>query len=194
MAGEKFIALEETSQEIKTAVEGVSTSVTELKEDVGDGAGTDLVARVANLATQVGNLQTAVEALASGGADKEYIFRKGSTVLLSKDDVLSKISGTINLMSFVSLYNGTIDISLYAESTAYSDRTVEVTVKDGMGNELFSTKGTTVNKPGKTITCTANIEKNKIYTVDLYTDHTVNVSNISIKGNKTEMTLDIEFI
>lgn len=31
MAGEKFIALEETSQEIKTAVEGVNTSVTELK-------------------------------------------------------------------------------------------------------------------------------------------------------------------
>ena len=63
MAGEKFIALEETSQEIKTAVEGVSTSVTELKEDVGDGAGTDLVARVANLATQVSNLQTAVESI-----------------------------------------------------------------------------------------------------------------------------------
>ena len=63
MAGDKFIALEETSQEIKTTVEGVSTSVTELKEDVGDGAGTDLVARVANLATQVSNLQTAVESI-----------------------------------------------------------------------------------------------------------------------------------
>ena len=63
MAGEKFIALEETSQEIKTAVEGVNTSVTELKEDVGDGAGTDLVARVANLATQVSNLQTAVDSI-----------------------------------------------------------------------------------------------------------------------------------
>ena len=41
----------------------------------------------------------------AGGTDKEYIFRKGSTVLLSKDDVLSKINGTINLMSFVSIYS-----------------------------------------------------------------------------------------
>lgn len=73
MAGEKFIALEQTSQEIKTAVEGVNTSVTELKEDVGDGAGTDLVTRVASLAVQVGNLQTAVEALASGSGDTELI-------------------------------------------------------------------------------------------------------------------------
>lgn len=63
MAGEKFIALEETSQEIKTAVEGVSTSVTELKEDVGDGAGTDLVARVANLEAKVNSLQTTVESI-----------------------------------------------------------------------------------------------------------------------------------
>lgn len=63
MAGEKFIALEETSQEIKTAVEGVNTSVTELKEDVGDGAGTDLVARVANLEAKVNSLQTTVESI-----------------------------------------------------------------------------------------------------------------------------------
>lgn len=63
MAGEKFIALEQTSQEIKTAVEGVSTSVTELKEDVGDGAGTDLVARVANLEAKVNSLQTTVESI-----------------------------------------------------------------------------------------------------------------------------------
>lgn len=63
MAGEKFIALEQTSQEIKTAVEGVNTSVTELKEDVGDGAGTDLVARVANLEAKVNSLQTAVESI-----------------------------------------------------------------------------------------------------------------------------------
>lgn len=77
MAGEKFIALEETSQEIKTAVEGVSTSVTELKEDVGDGAGTDLVARVANLATRVSNLQTAVEALASSGGGAIKSIQRG---------------------------------------------------------------------------------------------------------------------
>lgn len=63
MAGEKFIALEQTSQEIKTTVEGVSTSVTELKEDVGDGAGTDLVARVANLEAKVNSLQTTVESI-----------------------------------------------------------------------------------------------------------------------------------
>lgn len=63
MAGEKFIALEQTSQEIKTAVEGVNTSVTELKEDVGDSAGTDLVARVANLEAKVNSLQTTVESI-----------------------------------------------------------------------------------------------------------------------------------
>lgn len=63
MAGEIFIAKEETSQEIKTAVEGVNTSVTELKEDVGDGAGTDLVTRVANLEAKVNSLQTTVESI-----------------------------------------------------------------------------------------------------------------------------------
>ena len=63
MAGEKFIALEETSQEIKTTVEGVSASVTELKEDVGDGAETDLVTRVANLEAKVNSLQTTVESI-----------------------------------------------------------------------------------------------------------------------------------
>jgi hypothetical protein len=193
MAGEKFIALEETSQEIKTTVEGVSASVTELKEDVGDGAGTDLVARVANLATQVSNLQTAVEALANSGGGKEYIFRKGSTVLLSTDKQLTGITGPIKLISFVSLYNGTIDVSLYVGSTGTSDRTVGIIVKDEIGNELFKSEQTVYN-PGKTITCTANIEKNKIYTVEFYANRGVNVSNISIKGNKTETTLGIEFI
>lgn len=40
MAGEKFIALESTSQEIKTAVEGVKTDVGAVKTDVG-GVKTD---------------------------------------------------------------------------------------------------------------------------------------------------------
>lgn len=53
MAGEKFIALEETSQEIKASVETVNTSVNEIKVDVGDGAGTDLVSRVAQLQAKV---------------------------------------------------------------------------------------------------------------------------------------------
>lgn len=56
MAGEKFIALEETSQQIKASVETVSTSVNEIKTDVGDGAGTDLISRVAQLQAKVDQL------------------------------------------------------------------------------------------------------------------------------------------
>lgn len=63
-----FIALEETSQAIKTTVEetkteveSVGTAVNEIKEDVSDGAGTDLVTRVANLEAKIDALQTAIE-------------------------------------------------------------------------------------------------------------------------------------
>lgn len=48
MAGETFIALEETSQEIKTAVEGVKTDVAEVKTDVG-GVKTDTTQILAKL-------------------------------------------------------------------------------------------------------------------------------------------------
>lgn len=95
MAGEKFIALEETSQEIKTAVEGVSTSVTELKEDVGDGAGTDLVARVANLEAKVNSLQTTVESIPTS-SDIATIVKNnaGGTVFKPKSARLSSSSNS----------------------------------------------------------------------------------------------------
>lgn len=67
MAGEKFIALEETSQEIKASVENVNTSVNEIKVDVGDGAGTDLVSRVAQLQTKVDQL------LSKGGGEFDFL-------------------------------------------------------------------------------------------------------------------------
>lgn len=67
MAGEKFIALEETSQEIKASVENVNTSVNEIKVDVGDGAGTDLVSRVAQLQTKVDQL------LNKGGGEFDFL-------------------------------------------------------------------------------------------------------------------------
>ena len=67
MAGEKFIALEETSQQIKASVETVSTSVNEIKTDVGDGAGTDLVSRVAQLQTKVDQL------LNKGGGEFDFL-------------------------------------------------------------------------------------------------------------------------
>lgn len=66
MAGEKFIALEETSQQIKASVETVSTSVNEIKGDVGDGAGTDLVSRVAQLQAKVDQL------LSKGNGEIKY--------------------------------------------------------------------------------------------------------------------------
>lgn len=91
MAGEKFIALEQTSQEIKTAVEGVNTSVTELKEDVGDGAGTDLVTRVANLEAKVNSLQTTVESIPTS-SDIATIVKNnaGGTVFKPKRAMLGK--------------------------------------------------------------------------------------------------------
>ena len=100
MAGEKFIALEETSQEIKTAVEGVSTSVTELKEDVGDGAGTDLVARVANLEAKVNSLQTTVESIPTS-SDIATIVKNnaGGTVFKPKSASLGQSSEYIMELS-----------------------------------------------------------------------------------------------
>lgn len=98
MAGEKFIALEETSQEIKASVENVNTSVNEIKVDVGDGAGTDLVSRVAQL-------QAKVDQLLSRGNAGEVKLKK----LISTYNDLP-INKDINLIVLPAInYNETLD-------------------------------------------------------------------------------------
>lgn len=56
MAGEKYIALEETSQEIKTALEGVRMDVDMANSNIGNGAGTDVMTRLEALAQSVTTL------------------------------------------------------------------------------------------------------------------------------------------
>lgn len=107
MAGEKFIALEQTSQEIKTTVEGVNTSVTELKEDVGDSAGTDLVARVANLATQVSNLQTAVNTLMNNAGGAVKSIQRGTYTFTNGDNKTINIS-TVNASKCIVILNSSL--------------------------------------------------------------------------------------
>ena len=59
MAGEKYIALEETSQEIKTAVEGVQSDVDTMQTDV-----TEVKGNVSELkTTDVPNIDTLVDAV-----------------------------------------------------------------------------------------------------------------------------------
>lgn len=117
MAGEKFIALEETSQEIKTTVEGVSASVTELKEDVGDGAETDLVTRVANLATQVSNLQTAVNTLMNNAGGAVKSIQRGTYTFTNKNDKTINIRAVDASKCIVILNSQLVGASGYTKQT-----------------------------------------------------------------------------
>lgn len=100
LAGEKFIALEETSQEIKAAVDGVKTDVAGVKTDVGgvktdvggvqvdvDTVGTDLTTVKNNIGTPTGG-KTVVsminELSQSSGGNKKKFVSSTTNVLLSE--------------------------------------------------------------------------------------------------------------
>lgn len=145
MAGEKFIALEETSQEIKTAVEGVSTSVTELKEDVGDGAGTDLVARVANLATQVSNLQTAVEALASGGGGTGISIKKINTYTFnSRDEYITFTTGARAILLIMGYHSDAKKLNISIGNIDYGRVQGYAAFKVNQGDKIILLNATSV--------------------------------------------------
>lgn len=88
MAGEKFIALEETSQEIKTAVEGVKTDVAGVNTDV-DGVKTDtenIISQLSGSGGVIKNIQTgtitggnpSVKLVGFSNIDKMYALVMGS--------------------------------------------------------------------------------------------------------------------
>ena len=99
MAGEKFIALEETSQEIKTAVEGVKTDVAEVNTDVdavqGSVSGVDTdVTSIKNTIGTPASGETVISMLddikGSSGGNKKKFVSSTTNVLLSEtinDDV-----------------------------------------------------------------------------------------------------------
>lgn len=88
MAGEKYIALEETSQEIKTAVEGVKTDVAGVNTDV-DGVKNDtenIISQLTGSGGVIKNIQTgtitggkpSVELVGFSNIDKMYALVMGS--------------------------------------------------------------------------------------------------------------------
>lgn len=88
MAGEKFIALESTSQEIKTAVEGVKTDVAGVNTDV-DGVKNDtenIISQLSGSGGVIKNIQTgtitggspSVELVGFSNIDKMYALVMGS--------------------------------------------------------------------------------------------------------------------
>lgn len=100
MAGEKYIALEETSQAIKEAVDGVKTDVAGVKTDVGgvktdvggvqvdvDTVGTDLTTVKNNIGTPAGGktVVTMIDEIINSSGEDEYLFVASDTdILLSE--------------------------------------------------------------------------------------------------------------
>lgn len=93
MAGEKFIALEETSQEIKTAVEGVKTDVAGVNTDVdavqGSVSGVDAdVTSIKNAIGTPASGETVISMLddikGSSGGNKKKFVSSTTNVLLSE--------------------------------------------------------------------------------------------------------------
>ena len=149
MAGEIFIALEDTSQAIKTAVEetkteveSVGTAVTEIKEDVGDGAGTDLVTRVANL-------EAKIDALASGGGGISSCIRhiQRGTITIEVGDKTASVtlSGFTDLSKMVVLLYGTAIIEqtvistnkLYASKSAYVESLTKTALNIALDTVIY---------------------------------------------------------
>lgn len=178
MAGEIFIALEETSQAIKTTVEetkteveSVGTAVNEIKEDVGDGAGTDLVTRVANL-------EAKIDALANSGNENlpfPIKLKASDDVILSLFSTEGTVSGAYSVLKTDSdgsakiypLYSGAIRIKLKARSSNASSTKI--------GFKIYVNGGYVVEK---TI-------KNTSYQEFVY-DVNVDAGNeVSIYGGKT---------
>ena len=89
MAGEKYIALEETSQEIKTAVEGVKTDVAEVNTDV-DGVKNDT--------------ENIISQLSGGSGVIRHIQRGVST--FTQTTINIQLSGFTNIEKMIAIIDG----------------------------------------------------------------------------------------
>lgn len=104
MAGEKFIALEETSQEIKTAVAGVKTDVAGVNTDVdavqGSVSGVDAdVTSIKNAIGTPASGETVISLLddikgSSGGNKKEFVSSTTNVLLSETINVIVKENKT----------------------------------------------------------------------------------------------------
>lgn len=139
MAGEKFIALEETSQEIKTAVEGVKTDVAGVKTDV-DTVGTDLTTVKNNIGTPAGGktVVTMFDEIKNSSSGDEFTFVKSNNVLLSKSvnyeagssEGIVKLNGKYLLLYIYA--SGCLTMKITANcNTYYTPHITAISLTDG---------------------------------------------------------------
>ena len=196
MAGEIFIALEETSQAIKTTVEetkteveSVGTAVNEIKEDVGDGAGTDLVTRVANL-------EAKIDALANSGGEKDLSF----PYILSSDELLETLTTNLqsthsdddvavlddsgNAIIITPLALGCLRFKVSAKSSSGS--TTNTYTQVTIGGITKTIQGTSYAEYIFDVPCEANVPiAVTMHGANMSTDRIVSVNNIKLYGTLT---------
>lgn len=105
MAGEMFIALESTLQEVKTTVEGVKTDVGAVKTDVG-GVKTDTEDIKSQLSGGSGIIRHIQRGLAT--------FKK-----MSNNTATIALSGFTDINKMIVIINGTIESGSYMGVTPY---------------------------------------------------------------------------
>lgn len=169
MAGEKFIALEETSQEVKTAVEGVKTDIAGIQTDV-DTMETDLTTVKNNIGTPIGEktVVTMLDEIINSASGDEYLFVASDTdILLSetlnitvsseRTELLKKQEKVINIIPYC---NGEVTFRFTLDT---SDLRLSGTV--GLINletgKFIISQETGTNQTNKVLSMNCQLEKNK---------------------------------
>lgn len=125
MAGEKYIALEETSQAIKEAVEGVKTDVAGVKTDVG------------NVDTNVDGVKTDTENIInklSGGSGIIKHIQRGLATFKKMSDITATIalSGFTDINKMIVIITGSVEgssdmaVMPYIESFSLNELVMKV--------------------------------------------------------------------
>lgn len=206
MAGEKYIALEETSQAIKTAVEGVKTDVAGVKTDVGgvktdvggvqtdvDTVGTDLTAVKNNIGTPAGGktVVTMLDEIKNLSGGNEYLLLGSDTnVLLSKtinfvirDDnevVILNNKKTINLIPYA---NGEVTVRIKANNQSRYDANVNI-YELSTNKKLGSIKYDSESAATKSVTINVNKNSNIIFKGETgYSNFSFTIKEIAILAN-----------
>lgn len=206
MAGEKFIALEETSQEIKTAVEGVKTDVAGVNTDVdavqGSVSGVDAdVTSIKNTIGTPASGETVVSLLddikGSSGGNKKKFVSSTTNVLLSETinftveedstQILQKSGKTLALRIPVS---GEIALKIVSDAGSYESLSVKV---------INPNSGATLGYVGVNRSSPTNIgyiyvkEGDSLIFVATATGGRIDVETIQILGEIVNINNDIAF-
>lgn len=206
LAGEKFIALEETSQEIKTAVEGVKTDVAGVNTDVdavqGSVSGVDAdVTSIKNTIGTPASGETVVSLLddikGSSGGNKKKFVSSTTNVLLSETinftveedstQILQKSGKTLALRIPVS---GEIALKIVSDAGSYESLSVKV---------INPNSGATLGYVGVNRSSPTNIgyiyvkEGDSLIFVATATGGRIDVETIQILGEIVNINNDIAF-